>query len=646
METIKPADELTTPELVAFLESANQAYRSGTPIIDDDTYDHVYLAELRKRNPEHAFLNQVEPEDDFGTGKVKHERPMLSTEKAYTADDMAAFVKRVEAAAKELGIEPTSLRYRITPKLDGMAGRYSDDRLVTRGNGEVGNDVTHVFDRGVQSIGGANTGLGEIVLLTSAWENGLSEKFAHPRNVIVGLVGADTINEDAAEALQAGHVHFAPYSELPAQLVTADDLLSTLNAICDQLETGCGYPTDGSVIEVTNDDVKSSMGHTSHHYRWQIAWKRVGETATSTVTDIVWQTGRTGRVTPILKIERTWLSGAWIENVTGHHAGNIRNLDIGQGCEINLVRSGEVIPKLLGVIKKGATAVVPDSCPSCEYELSWERDFLVCTNTLCSAQIANRLSHFFITIGNIDLFGDKTIATLLNHGVDELPDIYGLTEKDFQSMGFGPKQAQNLVRELKRSLKDPIEDWRFLASFGIRHLGRGDSRRLLTNYSLSELPSLTAEDIQALDSFGPLKAPRIASELRSTWPLIETMISLGFKLTGARRTTTSGSPIAGLNIVFTGKMDTPRKALQDQALLLGANPQSSVSGNTDILVIGENVGVKKIEAAQKHNTRVIVEKEYLEMIAVAQEAESDQTLEDAPACEPAVDDEDQLELFA
>ena len=213
-------------------------------------------------------------------------------------------------------------------------------------------------------------------------------------------------------------------------------------------------------------------------------------------------------------------------------------------------------------------------------------------------------------------------------------------------MGFGPKQAQNLVRELKRSLKDPIEDWRFLASFGIRHLGRGDSRRLLTNYSLSELPSLTAEEIQALDSFGPLKAPRIASELRSTWPLIDTMISLGFKLTGARRTTTSGSPIAGLNIVFTGKMDTPRKVLQDQALLLGANPQSSVSGNTDILVIGENVGAKKIEAAQKHNTRVIVEKEYLEMIAVAQEAESDQTLEDAPACEPAVDDEDQLELFA
>lgn len=102
METIKPVDELTTPKLVAFLKTANQAYRSGAPIIDDDTYDHVYLSELRSRDPLHAFLNQVESEDDFGTGKIKHEQPMLSTEKAYTAEDMAAFVKRVELPPENL----------------------------------------------------------------------------------------------------------------------------------------------------------------------------------------------------------------------------------------------------------------------------------------------------------------------------------------------------------------------------------------------------------------------------------------------------------------------------------------------------------------------------------------------------------------
>ncbi|MFA0809502.1 BRCT domain-containing protein [Microbulbifer epialgicus] len=645
---MKPANELTTPELVSFLKAANQAYRSGSPIIDDATYDHVYLAELHKRDPLNPFLNRVEPEGDFGSEKVRHERPMLSTEKAYTTKDMANFVRRVEGIAQELGIITSSIQYRITPKLDGMAGNYSKNNLVARGNGEVGNNVTHVFNHGVQAIGGANTGLGEIVLLSSAWENGLSEKFSHPRNVIVGLVGADKINEDVFEALQAGHVHFTPYSELPGQLVTAKDLTGPqLNDICDQLETGCGYPTDGSVIEVVNDQLKEAMGHTSHHYRWQIAWKRVGEMVTSTVTGVYWQTGRTGRVTPILKIDRVWLSGAWIENVTGHHAGNVQNLNIGRGCIVNVVRSGEVIPKLCGVVKKGESALLPRTCPSCDNELIREREFLICANTeSCQAQIANRLGHFFSTIGNIDLFGEKTIDTLLTHGVDELPKIYEQTDKDFQSMGFGPKQAQNLVREINRSLTDPIEDWRFLAGFGIRHLGKGDSRRLLSSYPLLELPSVTAEQIQALPSFGQLKASRIASEIRSTWPLIESMINLGFNLTGIPNVAKSDNPIGGLNIVFTGKMENPRKKLEEQALMLGATPQSSVSKNTDILVVGQNVGSKKLEAARKHNTRILEEAAYLEMITSTPHEKHEGPSTNSLKKEAKTASEDQFKLFA
>jgi len=646
VEIIKPLSDLTTPELVEFLERTNKAYRAGTPIIDDLIYDQ-YFSGLIERDPNHPFLNQVEPEGDFGTGKVRHVRPMLSTEKAYASGEIAAWLKRIDTAAKELGIETSSLLYRITPKLDGMAGKYSVGKLVTRGNGEVGNDVTYVFDRGVKAIGGQNTGLGEIVLQSEAWQGELSEKFSHPRSVVVGIVSSDEINPDCAQVLESGHVHFAPYSTLKHYDATADELMSSLNAICDELENGCGYPTDGSVIEVTDERLREHMGATSHHYRWQIAWKRVGETAISVVTGINWQTGRTGRVTPIIKIEKTWLSGAGIENVTGHHAGNIRNLDIGTGCEIKIVRSGEIIPKLLGITKHGSKAVLPTCCPSCNFELSWEGDFLNCDNPLCSAKIANRLIHFFNTIGNIDLFGEKTIAVLLNHGVDELPDIYKLTEKNFLNFGFGPKQSQNLVRELKRSLKDPIENWRFLASFGIRHLGRGDSRRLLNHFQLADLQYITPEQIQALDSFGPLKAPRISKELRAMWPLIETMINLGFNLTGGTQPTApKDSPIAGLNIVFTGTMQTPRSALQEQAIQLGANAQSAVSSTTNILVVGENVGAKKIEAARKHNTRILDEQAYLELISAPSLPNEPEQVPVETILPTKASGDDQLSLFA
>ena len=643
MELIQPVDSLSTPELVAFLETANSAYRGGRPIIDDATYDHVYLAELSLRDPNHSYLNKVEPESSFGSSKIKHEKPMLSTEKAYAAKDISSFIKRVEAAAQTLNIDPSSLTYRITPKLDGMAGRYSADKLVTRGNGEVGNDISHIFTHGVKAIGGKNTGLGEIVLLQSYWEKGLNQTFSHPRNVVVGLVGADKINDDAALAIEKGAVRFVPYSSLPFINATADELLVNFNALCDELETGCEYPTDGSVIEVTNESVKEALGHTSHHYRWQIARKQVGETATSKVTAIQWQTGRTGRCTPIINIEATFLSGAWIKNVTGHHAGNIQNLRIGVGCQIRIVRSGEVIPFLKGVEHLGADPVLPNCCPSCDTELFWENDFLVCGNTLCPSQIANRLNHFFSTIGNIDLFGGKTVSRLLNHGVAELPKIYRLSEKDFQSMGFGPKQSQNLVAELQRSLREPIDDWRFIASFGIPHLGRGDSRKLLNNYELSELPSLTASDIESLDSFGPLKSPRIATELRATWPLIESMMSLGFKLTGAASAveTHQTSPIKGLNIVFTGKMVTARKTLQDEAIKLGATPQSTVTSKTDMLVMGDNVGSKKIAAAEGHGTKILSEQDYLKLIS-----EDLSVSEPEPEPKPESTNENQLNLFA
>jgi DNA ligase (NAD+) len=644
VEAIESAKNLSTDELVAFLTEANIAYRNGNPLIDDAIYDHVYLAELFSRTPDHPFLKNVEPESDFGTGKVKHDSPLLSTDKAYTVEDIKAFVKRIETTAIDLKVNPSSLLYRLTPKLDGMAGSYTCSQLVTRGNGDVGSDVTHIFDRGVVPIGGMDTGLGEIVLSKAYWNRKLSDRFSHPRNVVVGLVGADNLNEDTAQALSDRAVHFVPYSQLSSATVSGIELVNRLELICKELEDGCDYPTDGSVIEVTDAKVKVQLGHTSHHYRWQIAKKTVGETAVSTVKAVNWQTGRTGRVTPIISIERTWLSGAWIENVTGHHAGNIRNLQIGVGCKISLVRSGEVIPKLLGITKQGSSADIPSNCPSCNYDLEWERDFIICGNSLCTAQIANRLSHFFSTIGNIDLFGEKTIATLLNHGVDELPTIYALNIKDFESMGFGPKQAQNLVRELKRSLSERIEDWRFLASFGIRHLGRGDSRRLLNKFKLSELPQVDAEQIQALDSFGPLKAPRIASELKSTWPLIAAMIKLGFKLDASRKTSAPVSAITGLNIVFTGKMENSRKLLQDQALQFGANSQSSVTGNTNILVIGENVGSKKIEAAKKHSTRIISEAEYIELIASCSNDET--TNIEIAEKSTRIAAKDQMQLFA
>ncbi len=644
LDQSKPVAELSTDELVEWLIFANNAYRKGKPIIDDDTYDQVYYAELVKRDPDHSFLKQVEPESDLGTEKIRHKTPMLSTDKAYTQEEMITFVERVIRHAEMVGIEAKDLRFRITPKLDGMAARYEDNILATRGNGLLGNDISRNLERGLVTVGGKNTGNGEIVIVARYFADNLSDQFSHPRNFVTGLIGADTLSEQAQEALQDGVVRFVPYHTLNAKECDYQQLSTEIETLCEQIESACEYPVDGSVIDLMNQAVRNELGSTNHHHNWQIAKKTKGETVITTVNAITWQTGRTGRITPVLNVETINLSGADISNVTAHNAGNVKNLNVGIGAEIEIVRSGEVIPKLLAVVKTGQDAEIPTQCPACGAEAKMERDFLVCKGSACIAQTEARLQHFFRTLGNIDLFGPKTIEVLVTQQRNKnywrrffyrnrrprqrinfyrkkinnitLESIYALTAEQFEAMGFGPKQALNLVTQLKRSREEAVEDWRFLAAFGIEHLGKGDSRKLLKEYPLEKIIELTPEDILKIKGFGAITAEAIPLSLKTKWSSIQALLTLGFNLlrTDQNEQVVEDSPISGKSLVFTGAMSQPRKIMKETALSLGAKVQTTVNKKTDILVIGAKVGAKKIEKAKALGTKVITEQIYLELI--------------------------------
>ena len=617
-QAIKPAAELSTEELVNFLKEANAAYRSGSPLIDDTSYDQVYRAELVSRDPDHEFLHSVEPEAETETAaaskKVRHVNPMLSTDKAYTQEEIEAFVTRVIKFAEKLNIEESALQFRITPKLDGMAANYSEGILATRGNGQLGNDISRNLARGLVTLGGVNTGVGEIVISQAYFNENLNDQFSHPRNFVTGLIGADNLSKEATEAMQDKVIRFVPYSQLNNELCNTDTLRQNAEMLCAKIEAECEYPVDGSVIDVMNPEIREAMGSTNHHHNWQIAKKLKGETATTTVEGITWQTGRTGRITPVLNVKTINLSGADISNVTGHNAGNIKNLNVGIGAEIEIVRSGEVIPKLLAVIKEGADANIPEHCHTCEAVAEMERDFLVCQNPECGAKIEARLLHFFSVLGNVDLFGPRTIAILVENKITELPEIYKQQAADFEAMGFGAKQASNLVEQLVRSRTEAVEDWRFLAAFGISHLGRGDSRKLLRVHKLVDLKDLTGEQLIDIPGFGEITADSIPQSLKTTWPVIEAMLGLEFNLLSDEPVEAIESPISGKHIVFTGSMEIPRGDMQENARKLGAVVQTSVNKKTNILVIGEKVGAKKIEKAESLGTEVIKVADYLLLI--------------------------------
>lgn len=612
-QSIKPVAEMSTDELVAFLKQLNAAYRSGEPMVEDDTYDHVYLAELKKREPSHEFLSAVEPEVETSGKKIRHKKPMLSTEKAYDQNEIHSFIKRVLKHAEVIDLDEQDIKFRITPKLDGMAANFEDDILATRGNGLTGNDITRNLERGVVAIGGDNSGVGEIVISTSYFADNLSDHFSHPRNFVTGVIGSDTLNELAKEALQDKAIHFVAYSTLEAVNCGVKELNDDCEALCDKVEAACPYPMDGSVIDVMNIELREELGATNHHNNWQIAKKRKGQTASAKVLGITWQTGRTGRITPVINIETTNLTGANISNITGHHAGNIKNLNIGIGATVEFVRSGEVIPKLLGVLSIGEEAKIPNQCPSCEANTEFDNDFLVCTGDVCVAQVESQLVHFFNILGNVDLFGPRTINTLVENNITSLQAIYQLSVEDFKSLGFGDKQSENLVAQLLRSRTEEVENWRFLAAFGVHHLGRGDSRKILREYPLDKLNELTEQDLLKVSGFGEITSQEIPAGIKKRWEQISYLLELGFNLR-SEEIAQNDSAISGEYIVFTGAMENSRDGMKEQARQLGANVQSSVNKKTTLLVIGQKVGAAKITKAESLGTRVITEADYLALI--------------------------------
>ncbi|MFC1877644.1 helix-hairpin-helix domain-containing protein [Thermodesulfobacteriota bacterium] len=593
----------------------NEAYRKGSPLVSDAAYDRL-VEELRSLDPDHPFLHAVEPEEFSGKKEIRHPVPMLSTDKAYTKEALERFVVRVSKAAKDIG--DNKVVYRVTPKLDGLAGRDDGQVFASRGNGEIGYEISSAFQKGVIPMGGRGLGTGEIVIRKSYFDEHLSSKFEHPRNMVVGIVSSDKLNEFAQKALEDQAVYFVPYRELPFWEGDAQTMLSQISAIVMDLAVQTDYPMDGAVAEVVNPELREAMGATAHHYRWQIAIKTKGDTAVTLVEDVIWQVGRTGNITPVMEVRPVPLSGATIKRVTAHHAGMVLKEGIGIGAKIEIIRSGEVIPKLEKVIQVSDAVALPSDCPVCGTALIWQNDFLRCTNRSCKAQVEQRISHWFKTLGNADWFGIKSIRKMVTGGLDSLEKIYALSEADFISIGFGPVQSRNLDEALQISRTKPVEDWRFLAALGISNLGTGDSRRLLSHMTLQDLLEADRTRIEDINGFGGITSQSIHKGIQDLRKTIDHLLALDFNLVTTplvHETQTVKSAITGKGIVFTGKMQHgSREAMQSDARRLGARVQTAVSSTTDMLVCGEKVGVSKIEKARALGVEILSEEDYIAII--------------------------------
>ena len=609
-----PLHHASTEFITEIATLCNILYRAGCPVVPDVYYDTVIIAELAARDPNHPFLNQVEADSFLGKTKPLPV-PMLSTQKAYTEKAIRNWLGLIVVEAHQQQLTVDAIRIRITPKLDGYAVYDDGHTLYTRGDGLNGTDITFILDHGILVNGNRLPGPGELVVTKSYFVEHLSAEYSNTRNFIGTVLRQQTLPVSVQHACKEA-VRVQPFALLPSWTGTITELLDDHLAIFEQIERLVDFDVDGVVLEATHPDLKAALGSTRHHHRWQMAFKRNEAPVQVPVSDVVYQTGKTGVITPVALLEPTEISGVIVSRATAHNAGHIKKWSLGKGSIVEVIRAGLVIPKITGTVRPG-TVQLPLTCPSCNAPVSWDNDRLYCSNWLtCPAQIERKLLYFFETLGNCDGFGPATIEILCQRGIRRASEVYALTVDQLRAMGFGAKQAQNLYAALEGSRKVQLPDWRFLAAFGITQVGKGGCELLLKHYPLEDVFYLTEAQLLAIKGFGERSVNAILTTLKLIKPEFDLLYQLGFNLSYTRRNTViPDSAITGKVIVFTGTMEArTRHEMEQEAKALGAQVSSAVSAKTDYLVAGKEPGSSKIKAAQRHATPVLTEAEYQQLI--------------------------------
>lgn len=644
-------------------------YVLSAPTISDREFDEMMkeLQVLEESHPEYADPHS--PTQRVGSDlskefeQVVHKYPMLSLGNTYSEDEVKDFYERI---ARDLN-EPFEIVAEL--KYDGtsISLTYEDGRLVravTRGDGTRGDDVT----ANVKTIRSVPLKLmgdrypatfeirGEILLPWAEFDRLNKEReeqeeplFANPRNAASGTLKQQNPAVVAARKLDA-YFYYLLGEELPAE--THFDNLEAARSwgfkipnvirVCNSLEDIYGYiaywdverknlpvATDGIVLKVNSLRQQRNLGFTAKSPRWAIAYKFQAERAVTRLNSVSFQVGRTGAVTPVANLEPVLLAGTTVKRASLHNADIIEGLDLHLGDKVFVEKGGEIIPKIVGVDVEARDLLVGDkvrfirSCPECGTPLMRPEGEAAhyCPNEAgCPPQIKGKIEHFVTRRAmNINM-GPETVEDLYEAGyIKDTADLYTLEIADLLRLErWADKSARNLMASLEESKQVPFE--RVLYGLGIRFVGETVAKRLVSAFhSMEQLEQASFEDLTAVDEIGERIARSIiayfADERNRT--LVNRLKEYGLQMSVPEEKLANRSEkLKGLSIVISG---TFAKHSRDEYKAMieqhGGKNSGSVSGKTDYILAGDNMGPAKLEKAAKLGVKIINEDEFLNMIA-------------------------------
>ncbi len=639
--------------LGARLEKYKASYYAGHPEVSDAAYDALE-DELRAIDPTHRVLAVV------GSGelvsewpKARHEIPMGSLNKAVSVEELQAWVARCDELLAKDGVGTVAPDLFVAEKLDGISIEviYRDGKMtdaITRGDGELGERITKNVARmkGVPARIKDKRWLsvrGEIILRLSDMKKHFTAGTS-PRNMAAGtskrfdgagcehltVLFYDVAVEDGGGPHTpgpAGHLDLTTEVDKFAFIRSLgfatprtahgsiDDALKLYQAYAGGTRASLDYEIDGLVIYVNSLHNQALLGEVNHRPRGAVAFKFASPAKVTTVIDIAWDTGSSGRVTPVAIFEPVDLAGAKVQQASLHNAANVRGLGLGVGDEVLVSRRNDVIPYVEEVVTKhGPAAVAPSTCPVCGSTLSVEGEYLYCRNTACRAVVEGRIENWVSAVGALE-WGDKLIEQLVEAKlVKEPADLYKLTWEQIAALDRrGEKSAKKCLAELTSRL--PLTLPVFIAALGMDNFALETARlRIAAGYdTIEKLLAANEEALAVVKGLGKIKAASIVKGLASRREEIQRLL-LDPRLHPV--TPQQQGPLAGLTFCFTGSSTKPRAELTALVDANGGRVLAAVTKELSYLVIADPASTSsKAVKARKLGTKLITEEELDALIA-------------------------------
>lgn len=674
MQTAKIEDiKARIEKLRQDLERYNYYYYSkNESIISDVEFDRL-LSELNELEERYPQLKREEtPTEKVGSSlksskfkKVTHKTPMLSLSNSYNIVDVEEFMERIKKNL--LDSEDKRLAYALEVKLDGLSIslQYENGKFVrgvTRGDGEIGEDVTENILQ-IESIPKYLKEKvdievrGEIVLPLSKFielnakrlEEG-EEIFANPRNAASGTLrqlDSEVVKERGLDA----YFYFLVDAERYGIKTQSESLkyISSLGlqttGICEVIEDveslekridywaiareKLDYETDGMVIKLEDLTLWEEVGYTSKSPRWAIAYKFPAKQVTTKLLGVTWQVGRTGKVTPVAELEEVELSGSRVKRASLHNYDEILRKDIRIGDRVFIEKAAEIIPQVVMAIKEVRTGeeievLPPEECPVCGTTLEKEEGLvdLKCPNKKCPAVIQGQIEYFVSRDGmNISGFGSKIVEKFLKMGyIKDVTDIYLLKEyrEELESLDkMGKKSVENLLDSIEKSKERDYT--KTLYALGIPYVGKFLAGILAKeSKSIEALANMSIEELLKIEGVGEKVAEAVYEYFRDeeTKEIVEKLIEYGVNYKIEEKEEQSKElPLSGKTFLFTGKLQRfTRDEIRDIIEKQGGKNLSSISKKLDYLIVGEDAGSKLKKAQEIGTIEILTEDEFLKLI--------------------------------